>query len=93
MKLELDASIYTVDVVEAAAYRFIDRLSVLVSKVGNKLELEISVDVSASNNEELLQDFKKELTDQTLRKRIRSETEQTRNLILAYTFSRSGIEG
>lgn len=91
MKLELDASIYSVDVVEAAAYRFIDRLSVVISKTGNKLELEISVDASAGIDDELLQDFKKELTDQNLRKRIRSETEQTRNLILAYTFSRSGL--
>lgn len=91
MKLELDASIYSVDAVEAAAYRFIDRLSVLISKTGNKLELEISVDTSTGMDDELLQDFKKELTDQNLRKRIRSETEQTRNLILAYTFSRSGL--
>ncbi len=91
MKLELDASIYSVDVVEAAAYRFIDRLSILISKTGNRLELEISVDASTGMDDELLQDFKKELTDQNLRKRIRSETEQTRNLIIAYTFSRSGL--
>lgn len=36
-------------------------------------------------------EFQKELLDQDLRARIREETKESRNLILAYAFSRSGL--
>jgi His-Xaa-Ser system protein HxsD len=39
-----------------------------------------------------LQDFKRELIDQELRMKIKSETEAVRNLVLAYTFSRTGLQ-
>lgn len=35
--------------------------------------------------------LKKEALDQTLRTRIKKETEQVRNLILAHAFSKSGL--
>lgn len=91
MILELDASVYPTDVIEAASYRLIDKLSVVISPLGEKYAVEISFD-NEINQEQLLQLFKKELTDQKLRKQIRSETQQTRNLVIAYAFSRSGLD-
>ena len=91
MILELDASVYPTDVVEAASYRFIDKFSVVVSNTGDKLVLEITFD-GKSNAEQLTQLFKKELLDQKLRNKIRSETAQVRNLVIAYAFSRSGLD-
>jgi len=42
--------------------------------------------------EENLENFKRELLDQQLRKQIKEETEPVRNLILAYAFSRSTLQ-
>ena len=91
MKLELDASIYPIDVIEATSYRFIDRLSVVTYLHGDKHVLDVTCD-EGGNEEQLIQLFKKELTDQKLRKQIRTETEQVRNLVIAYAFSRSGLD-
>lgn len=91
MILELDASVYPTDVIEAASYRFIDKFSVIISPRGEMNDVDISFD-NGSNEEQLTQLFKKELVDQKLRKRIRSETEQVRNLVIAYAFSRSGLD-
>ena len=91
MILELDASVYPTDVIEAASYRFIDKFSVVISPSAEINIVEISFD-NDSNKEQLTQLFKKELVDQKLRKRIRSETEQVRNLVIAYAFSRSELD-
>jgi His-Xaa-Ser system protein HxsD len=39
----------------------------------------------------LLADFRNEVVDQALRERIRDETQETRNLILALAFSHTGL--
>ena len=94
MKLEIDEQLYCLEVVQKSAYRFIDRLTVLITKVNGQLVCEIE---PVSGAEDLLVEnianFKRELLDQQLRKQIKDETESARNLILAYAFSRSGLQG
>lgn len=94
MKLEIDEQIYCLEVVQKAAYRFIDRLTILINRDGDKLICEIStVGGSQEQFEANIANFKRELLDQQLRKQIKDETEPARNLILAYAFSRTGLQG
>jgi His-Xaa-Ser system protein HxsD len=93
MKLELDDQIYYLEAAQKASYRFIDRLTILISKSKVGLLCEINpVKGTESSLEENLEDFKRELLDQQLRKQIKEETEPVRNLILAYAFSRSTLQ-
>jgi His-Xaa-Ser system protein HxsD len=94
MKLELDQNIYSLEAVQKASYRFIDRLTVLLSYAKDgKLVCEIDAVASTESMFEAnLSNFKRELLDQQLRKQIKEETESARNLILAYAFSRSGLQ-
>lgn len=93
-RLELDCAIYRLEVVQKAAYRFIDRLTILISQSGDKLVLEIDwVKPGNAGSDEILANFKRELLDQQLRLQIKEETEPARNLILAYAFSRTGLQG
>lgn len=91
-KLELDASVYRLEAVQKAAYRFIDRLTVLISQPPGLIVCDIEPVKSEALLEPILADFKRELLDQQLRLQIKEETEPVRNLILAYAFSRSGLQ-
>ena len=93
MKLQLDERIYCLEVVQKASYRFIDRLTILISKASGQLICEIEPVLGAEAQlDEHVANFKRELLDQQLRKQIKDETEPARNLILAYAFSRSGLQ-
>tara|TARA_B100000315_G_scaffold5060_2_gene5105 strand:- start:40 stop:330 length:291 start_codon:yes stop_codon:yes gene_type:complete len=92
-QLSLDASIYSVEAVEKAAYRFIDRFAATISHEGQNILLDLSFNGNnTATNKLILSDFKKELLDQNLRLKIKTETEPTRNLILSYAFSKSGLQ-
>jgi His-Xaa-Ser system protein HxsD len=94
LRLELDPAIYRLEAVQKAAYRFIDRLTILISKSGDKLVCEIDpVKAGSTALDNLVANFKRELLDQQLRLQIKEETEPARNLILAYAFSRTGLQG
>jgi His-Xaa-Ser system protein HxsD len=93
MKLKLDDKIYSLEAAQKASYRFIDRLTILISTSKGSLLCEINpVKGTESSLEENLENFKRELLDQQLRKQIKEETEPVRNLILAYAFSRSTLQ-
>jgi His-Xaa-Ser system protein HxsD len=93
MRLELDASVYTLEAVQNAAYRFIDRLAVLISLAPNVVVCDIELVPGAAHTiEHILNDFKRELLDQNLRKQIKDETQAARNLILSWAFSNSGLQ-
>ena len=94
MKIEIDEQIYSIEAVQKAAYRFIDRLTILITKTNDMIVCEVdSVSGTEPQFESNLSNFKRELLDQQLRKQIKEETESARNLILAYAFSRSGLQG
>lgn len=91
--LELDSSVYPLEAVQKAAYRFIDRLTVLISQDQNQVICEIDLIAGLKLQlDVVLADFKRELLDQQLRLKIKNETADVRNLILAYAFSRSGLQ-
>lgn len=93
MKIEIDEQIYSIEAVQKAAYRFIDRLTILITKTNGMLVCEVDpVSGTEPQFESNLSNFKRELLDQQLRKQIKEETESARNLILAYAFSRSGLQ-
>ncbi|MHA3016377.1 His-Xaa-Ser system protein HxsD [Cupriavidus necator] len=92
-RLELDSAVYCLEAVQKAAYRFIDRLTVLISQSPTSVVCEIElVGGIAAPLEDVLANFKRELLDQQLRLQIKNETEAARNLILAYAFSRTGLQ-
>ena len=93
IQLVLDHTAYSLEAVQKAAYRFIDRLTVLISRTDAGTVCDIAPVANLSKPfEEVLADFKRELLDQQLRSQIKAETESVRNLILAYAFSRSGLQ-
>jgi len=93
MRLELDARVYALEAVQNAAYRFIDRIAVLISLETDLVVCEIELKAgSTCNLDELVNDFKRELLDQNLRLQIKNETQETRNLILSWAFSKSGLQ-
>lgn len=94
MNLEIDEKIYCLESVQKASYRFIDRLTIFITKASGQLICEIEpVFGTEEKFSENLANFKRELLDQQLRKQIKEETEPARNLILAYAFSRTGLQG
>ena len=83
---------HSADAIQRAAYRFSDRLTLdLDVENGNyrcflyPRNSEIELDDSVVN------DFRLEVLDQTLRERIRAETADIRNAILALAFSQTGL--
>lgn len=94
MQLQLDNSVYSIEAVQKAAYRFIDRFSAVISQDGQKILVNLSVDEEhVASTDTIVADFHKELLDQNLRLKIKVETEPLRNLILAYAFSKTGLQG
>ncbi|MCZ8252139.1 MAG: His-Xaa-Ser system protein HxsD [Hylemonella sp.] len=89
----LDKSVYPLEVVEKAAYRFIDRLTIVISQTESQIMCDVS-DLTGNDTsvEIVIADFKRELLDQKLRHQIKQETEPVRNLILSLAFSRSGLQ-
>ena len=85
----LDRAAHPVDAVQRAAYRFSDAFTVEVSDDGGTLNCRLFAREKWSP--EWVHDFRAEVIDQVLRTRIRAETEQVRNLVLAVAFSRAGL--
>lgn len=89
----LDKSVYPLIVVEKAAYRYIDRLTITISQSESQIVCDIGdLAGNATSVEALIADFKRELLDQKLRHQIKQETEPVRNLILSLAFSKSGLQ-
>lgn len=93
--IELDETLFSPDAVKRAAYRFTDRASFGFERVNGQLRctLLFAPSVSAGEAEAISNDFRIEVLDQELRSTIAAETEPVRNAILAYAFSRTGLQG
>lgn len=89
----LDNSVYALEVVERAAYRFIDRLTIVISQTESQIMCDIC-DLAGKDTsvDTVIADFKRELLDQKLRHQIKQESEPVRNLILSLAFSKSGLQ-
>jgi len=90
--LSFDRSGYSLDAVQRAAYRFSDRLSCDVSVGAESIDMTLHLpDDAPLGTDELVAAFRNEALDQVLRERIRAETADVRNLVLAVAFSRTGL--
>jgi His-Xaa-Ser system protein HxsD len=88
--LEFDPEAVDVDALQRAAYRLSDRLAIDI-RVGQSL-IECTLFLTGSEDAEtVVAEFRNEVIDAVLRRRIRDETEAARNLILALAFSRTGV--
>ena len=92
MYLDLDASAYCLEAVQKSAYRFINKLTIQISCSENKIHCDIAMNNNEEIDQKVINEFKRELLDQQLRVVIKQETEAQRNLILAYTFSKTGLQ-
>lgn len=91
-ELEFDTSASSLDAVQRAAYRFSDRLSSELTLDGTLIRCVLHFSPDAADDiEATVADFRNEVLDQTLRERIRGETQDVRNLILALAFSNTGL--
>jgi His-Xaa-Ser system protein HxsD len=91
--VKFSKSVYSLQAIKKAAYKFIDRFSVNIRDEDENylVDLIFSKDVSPEAKNFLLSDFSKEVLDQDLRESIKSETEAYRNLILAHVFSKTPL--
>jgi His-Xaa-Ser system protein HxsD len=89
-ELTFETSLHSGDAIQRAAYALSDRISCDVAVERDRfrctLHLPPEADVDAT-----LADFRNEVLDQTLRERVRNETHDVRNLILALAFSNTGL--
>lgn len=87
-----DASMHSADAIQRAVYSLSDRLSCDVVAKGPLFECVVHVDdVNPEDVDAILADLRNAVLDETLRERIRRETEEVRNLILALAFSNTGL--
>jgi His-Xaa-Ser system protein HxsD len=92
--LKFDADIYSCLAIEKGCYRLSDVLSAVVAKDGKDYLVQITFLGNGKTPEGIeatLARLKNEILDQNLREKIKVETAATRNLILAYAFSRTGL--
>jgi His-Xaa-Ser system protein HxsD len=95
MKIDVifDSAVFSVDAVKTACYRFLDRLTPDIQVCDGKIvcHLVFNEAVSEAVVEAQIDRLKKEVLDQDLRLKLKTETEPIRNLILAHAFSKTGL--
>jgi len=89
--LSFDSSTASLDAIQRAIYRLSDRLSCDIVVVDTKVEVVLHPAEPDADLEALIGDLRNEVLDQTLRERVREETSDVRNLVLALAFSRTGL--
>jgi His-Xaa-Ser system protein HxsD len=89
------AHVYSIATIKKAAYRFSDSLSIDIIPRLSDIECVVHF-ISDPKDEEhverLLAAFRNEVLDQDLRAIIARETEATRNAVLAFAFSKTGLQ-
>ena len=93
ISVSFDSQVFSLMAVKKAAYKYIDSFSADISIKDDQVRCVLNF-ISPSSAEcctRLVDDFKKEVLDQDLREKLKVETEPVRNLILAHTFSKTGL--
>jgi His-Xaa-Ser system protein HxsD len=91
-EVTFEASMHSADAIQRAVYSLSDRLACDIATDGALFRCVVHVDEAHANDvEPILADFRNAVIDETLRERIRRETEEVRNLILALAFSNTGL--
>ena len=92
--ISLDSNIYSQDSILKAAYRLSNYFVIDIKQDNASFEVIISA-VSKITNEQFdysITEFKKNLTDEILREKIKKETVNERNLILGIAFSKTDFQ-
>lgn len=88
-----DVAVFSLDAVKTACYKFIDRFTSDIEIHDGKIICHLKFDDKSS--EAVLSahadNLKKEVLDQDLRLKLKTETESIRNLIFAHAFSKTGL--
>lgn len=92
--LRVDGSVYGIECVKRAAYRFIDRFATDIRVDGSDIvcRLTFTPPVAADVASSIVIDLRKELMDQGLRQSISAETASLRSAILALAFAPAKLE-
>lgn len=87
------AQVFRLSAIKKAAYKYIDQFSceITLQEAEVLCAIQFKSGIDESTRLWLVEEFRKEVLDQDLREQVRDETAAVRNLILAHTFSKSGI--
>ena len=89
--VSFDTSAASLDAVQRAAYRLSDRMSCDIAAKNGSIEVTVHPADSEADPDVLLGELRNEVLDQVLRERVRAETSDVRNLVLALAFSKTGL--
>ncbi len=94
VETEFSAEAFSLETVKKSAYRMLDRFSADIRAEGTVIScrLDFRTPVSQEQARKAVMDFRDEVLDQDLRKIVAEETAPMRNAILAYAFSRTGLQ-
>jgi His-Xaa-Ser system protein HxsD len=89
--VDFDASVQTLEALEAAAYRLIGVATCQIERVGGRFECLLHTDQKTSGSQQLSAEslkthFLNLVTDENLRGRLSNKTDGVRNVILALAF-------
>src|SRR5258708_35307569 len=91
--VRFDSAVYSLDSVKMACYRFMDRFTSDIELCDGKIVCHLVFDdrLAETSVKAEVASLKKEVLDQDLRLKLKTETEPFRNLILAHAFSKTGL--
>jgi His-Xaa-Ser system protein HxsD len=91
--LVFDERLYDAQVLQKAAYRSINSLTVDFTSTGGQFICALSSNIGVDEPSFLtaVQEFKKDVLDYQLRHRLNIETQPIKNLILGLAFSKTGL--
>ena len=94
-QLQFSSAVFSLDTIKRAAYRLSDRCAFEFQIAGDEITCSLFFGDGVTSEEASLiaNDFRNDVLDQDLRQSIREETAAVRNAILAYAFSRTGLQG
>ena len=92
--LRFSSAVYSLDTIKKAAYRLSGHCSFDFEVVGGEIlcRLHFAQALSSERMAAIKNGFRNEVLDQDLRRTIAEETGPMRNAILAYAFSRTGLQ-
>lgn len=93
--LKFEKSIYSIDSFQKAAYRLSSFITIEID-TSSDLHNVITINGNKNTSEEQLavsiENFKKFVNDESLREKLKKETEPIRNLILGIAFSKTNLK-
>ena len=95
MKIDVtfNLAVFSLDAVKTACYKFLDRFTPDIELSDGKIICHLAFDdkFSEAAVSATVDNLKKEVLDQDLRLKLKTETEPIRNLIFAHAFSKTGL--